>query len=364
MKAMAGTVLLVLLASARAAEEAPAAAPAAAAPALGVYRWGAANRNGGAGANEAYAQWLGRPMVWAEDFEPTEQWDNNIDGGSWQLGEWSAWKKAVAGRKLILSVPLLPGGWDRSGPKRGLEAGKRVSFAAGARGDYNAHFQRLAEHLVHFGLADSILRLGWEFNGGWYTWRASGEAADFAGYWRQIVGAMRAVKGAEELRFCFNPALGWLQFPAEQAWPGDESVDYVGLDVYDESWAKDTYPLPADASAADTAARRERAWNEVLYNGNHGLAFWRDFALRHGKPFSVPEWGVSKRADGHGGLDNPGFIEHMHAFLVDPANKVAFHSYFDVQAGDGHHQLSPGKSGAEKSDFPLSAARFKALFGS
>ncbi|MDQ3814538.1 MAG: beta-mannanase [Armatimonadota bacterium] len=355
------------------APEAPAAAetkateatdfPATGAPYIAAYRWGAANKNGGAKANEAFATWLNRPVVWAEDFEPIERWDNNIEGGSWQLGEWSAWKKAVPGRRLILSVPLLPGGWDRSGPKSGEGAGQKVSLEAGAKGEYNEHFKDLAQNLVQYNLADSILRLGWEFNGGWYTWRASDNPKAWAEYWQQIVKAMRAVPGAEKLKFCWNPALGWLQFPADQAWPGDEYVDFVGLDVYDDSWQSNTYPWPADATPEDIEARRHKVWNDVLLNGQHGLMVYKNFAAKHNKPFSIPEWGVSKRQDTHGGLDNPYFIEQMHKFITDPANNVYFHCYFDVQAGDGHHQLSPGLSGTEATEFPLSAAKFKELFG-
>jgi hypothetical protein len=37
--------------------------------------------------------------------------------------------------------------------------------------------------------------------------------------------------------------------------------------------------------------------------------------------------------------------------------------YFDVNAPDGHHQLSPGADGKEISSFPNAAARFRALFG-
>jgi hypothetical protein len=336
--------------------------PTSGAPYLAVYRWGAANPNGGAGANSAFATWIGRKVVWAEDFEPTDRWDGNIDGGNWQLGEWSTWKAAVPGRRLVLSVPLLPGAWNRSGPSTGDGAGKPVSFKAGANGDYNSHFQALAQHLVQYHLADSILRLGWEFNGGWYTWRVDKDTTDFAAYWRQIVKAMRAVPGAEKLKFCFNPAMGWLSGPAENAWPGDDYVDIVGLDVYDDSWQPGTYPWPADASAAEIQARREKVWNTVILNGNHGLTFWRDFARAHHKPFSIPEWGVDNRNDGHGGQDSPYFIEQMHRFITNPANNVYFDCYFDVQAGDGHHQLSPGIKGTEVTQFPEAAARFKALF--
>lgn len=53
----------------------------------------------------------------------------------------------------------------------------------------------------------------------------------------------------------------------------------------------------------------------------------------------------------------------MHAFICDPANNVAFHCYFDVQAPDGRHQLSPGVDGNEQTPFPRSATLFKQLFG-
>ena len=53
----------------------------------------------------------------------------------------------------------------------------------------------------------------------------------------------------------------------------------------------------------------------------------------------------------------------MRAFIADSANRVAFHCYFDVKAPDGDHQLSPGKDGKEKTSFPKSAAKFRALFG-
>ena len=93
-----------------------------------------------------------------------------------------------------------------------------------------------------------------------------------------------------------------------------------------------------------------------------GLKTWSDFAKAHGKLFAIPEWSISKREDGHGGLDNPVFVERMNQFITDPTNHVYFHCHFDVQAGDGHHQLSPGLGGDETNEFPLSAARFRALF--
>ena len=338
------------------AAEGPSTRPA---PQMAVYRWAAPK---GPAQVEAFGEWIGVPEVWGEDFEATETWDTIADPG-WQLNAWQPWVQAKPGRRLILSVPLLPGGWDRSGPQRGTDAGQKVSLEAGARGEYNKHFKKLATVLVERKMENTILRLGWEFNGGWYTWRGSDNPKAWAEYFRQIVTTIRSVPGGEKLMICWNPATDHLQFPAEQAYPGDEFVDVIGIDVYDQSWLKGTYPFPKDATAEEKLEIQKKAWAEWTYGGNHGVAFWKQFASEHKKPLAACEWGVCKRGDGHGGEDDPYFIEQMHKFVIDPENSVIFHCYFDVQAGDGHHQLSSGLKVDEKTEFPESAAAFQRLFG-
>jgi hypothetical protein len=174
------------------------------------------------------------------------------------------------------------------------------------------------------------------------------------------------VPGTDRLKFCWNPTLGDQQFPADEAWPGDAFVDFVGVDVYDETWSAETYPWPAEAGAAEIERRQKKAWDEWIVNSPRGLAFWTKFAKSHGKPLAIPEWGVVSADHNHGGKENPHFIGKMHAFLADPANGVAFHCYFDINETDLRHQLSPGVAGTGKkegTEFPKSAAQFKALFG-
>ena len=98
---------------------------------------------------------------------------------------------------------MLPGGWDRSGPKRGIGQGTTVSYDAGVRGDYNAHWKALGQNLVDYNLGDSIVRLGGEFNGGWYAWRASDNPSQWAAYWRQFAPTMRGVRCFGASRKCF-----------------------------------------------------------------------------------------------------------------------------------------------------------------
>lgn len=329
-------------------------------PHLATYRWDVSGLKRGEYAN--YAEWINRRSVWPEAFQPQQTWDH-VRGGDWQLRPWGEYIAQNLGTRLIYSVTILPGPWDRSGPQSGTDAKVPVSLQEGAKGTYNQHFRILAENLVKHGLGDSILRPGWEFNGGWFTWRVTNpqDAEAFAGYWRQIVTTMRAVPGAEKLHFCWNPNIGWLSVKADLAWPGDAYVDSIGLDYYDDGYLPDTYPWPEGTPDKEIAARRQKVWDHFL-NANYGLLWWRKFAREHGKPLAIPEWGLNKKPDGHGGLDNVIYIEGMHAFLTNPDNNVLFHCYFDVEAPDGGHQLSPGVDN-KTTRFPEGARRFKELFG-
>jgi glycosyl hydrolase family 26 len=323
-------------------------------PKLGVYR-GDAPR--GPGNVDAYGDWLGRKVDIAEAFEPGETWDD-VAGRSWQLGAWSAWVNAEPGRRLVLTVPLLPGPWDGRGPSSGPGAGEPVSLERGAAGQYDDYFAELARKLVSYRLGTTIVRLGHEFNGGWYTWRAAGKEAAFATYWRRIVTAMRSVPG-HDLSFDWNSSLGNLGMQPDQAWPGDTYVDIVSVDVYDQSWAADTYPIPAGASTEETRRRQGIVWSQIL-DGSYGLRYWQRFAEAHQGPLAISEWGLVERTDGRGGGDNPDFITNMWSFINDPANRVAYHVYFDVMARDGGHQLSP--DAGFTSPFSASAATFRRLF--
>ena len=63
---------------------------------------------------------------------------------------------------------------------------------------------------------------------------------------------------------------------------------------------------------------------------------------------SLPEWGLWQRTDGHGGGEDPNYIRRMAAFMADPANHVAYQSYFEYDGPDGPHTLTTfTQSGAE-----------------
>jgi hypothetical protein len=269
------------------------------------------------------------------DFASTDSW-YNITGPSWMLTPWAA-----QSARLEYSLPMMP-------------VGSAYSLAACAAGTYNSQWTTLATNLVAKGLDDTIVRPGWEFNGNWFYWAAAGKTTEFIGCFRNIVTTMRAQPG-QHFAFDWNPSIGPGAFAAELAYPGDEYVDYIGLDVYDYNWYY--YPAPPNATEAQIAAAQLNVWNYTL-NGNHGLNFWHAFADSHGKPLSIPEWGVGKMTDGHAGGDNPSFVTNMFQFAKNPQNNVAYLNYFEYDSTVAIHRL-----GSDSTLFPRSAEEFRSQTG-
>lgn len=323
--ALAGAALVLAACVAVAAADADrAAAPTASA---GVYA-GPADPAG----VQAFEGWLGKPVPYVLEFPDKQHWAS-IQSPWFIPRIWGPTSKYFQGKELVLSVPLLPGNLG--------------TLSAGTSGIYDSHFRQLARTLLKWDLADrTIIRLGWEFNSGWARWSAKSDPAAFAAYFRQVVITMRRV--APALRFDWCPAEGLDQFWGIQgglaaAYPGDDYVDYIGLDVYDQAWG------PGGSIVTDPAAR----WQQLV-NEPGGLAWQAAFAAAHHKPMSFPEWALTERADGHGGGDDPYFIDQMHQWIV--THDVAYQAYFDHDASDGAHMLESGQ-------FPNAAAEFRTDFG-
>lgn len=236
---------------------------------------------------------------------------------------------AGSGAKLVLSVPMLPA----SG----------ATLAQEASGAYNSYFRTLAQKLVAEGRGDAVIRLGWEMNGNWFPWSIqNGNASNFAAAWRQIVDTMRSVPGqAFKFDFCLNNGSssdGSGLLNPQNAYPGDSYVDYVGMDVYDQSWISNP-------------SSETNRWNGYV-TAPWGMQWQRQFAAAHGKPVSFPEWGLDSGGSGYGGGDSPQFIQHMFAWFQ--TSNLAYESYFDYNAPDGDHLLS---------HYPNAAAQYKTLSG-
>jgi hypothetical protein len=245
-----------------------------------------------------------------------------------------------SGYTVSLGVPMIPT-WPDGGRGSGVPAG---TLADGADGDYNNYFVALAENLINSGEGDAYLRLGWEFDGGWYDWSATNpvDEANFAEYFRQIVTAMRTVPG-ENFKFVWNPTAAAFvpggesynpNYNVALAYPGNSYVDYIGVDAYDQTWVTPQTP--------------STEWNQTTFPELTAAA---QFAQAQGKPLAIPEWGVAVRADGHGLGDDPLYINNMITWMQNPANNVAYESYFDY---DGSSQ----EDAITDDNFPNSLAAF------
>jgi hypothetical protein len=223
---------------------------------------------------------------------------------------WADWVRAAPGRRLILTFTLVP---DRA------PADWR---ARGARGRYDRHARRLARNLVRAGLGASVVRLSPEMNGTWTRDHVGSTRADFRNwrrYWGRVVRAMRSVPGAA-FTFDFNVAAGYRAIPFEQYYPGDGVVDIFGFDLYD------------DSTHLDVAMRPGRARWEGLARRRYGFRDAIAFARAHGKPISIPEWGLAKVDPDRGGLgDNPDFVRRL-ARLVR-ATPIVYQAYFENDSG-------------------------------
>ncbi len=285
---------------------------------LGVYE---GNGCDGVSSLTSFVGWFGRQPDLVLDFFAADSWTSMVNDATWTIGCWKRQNKTV-----VFSVPMLP--QDGS------------TLAQGAAGNFDSKFLALAQLLANNGYGNATIRLGWEFNGGWYAWAAKQDPTNWILYWRRIVTVMRSVSGTS-FRFDWCSAQGYQQIPASDVYPGDSYVDIIGRDNYNQTWV------------ANVVTPQDR-WTNLLTE-SYGLNWLQTFATQHNKPISFPEWGTGARPDGHGGGDDPYFIQQMAAWIKK--NNVVYHDYWDYVASDYNAKLSNGAQ-------PHAAAAYLAAFGS
>ncbi|MFI0351823.1 hypothetical protein [Actinomadura sp. 9N407] len=99
---------------------------------------------------------------------------------------------------------------------------------------------------------------------------------------------MRGVSGTR-LRFDFTATRGRDAVPWVECYPGDDVVDIIGSDSYDQ---------PEGASFGR------------FVDEPYGLREHARFAAEHGKPMSFPEWGLFRNSD------NPEYIRGMYEWMA------------------------------------------------
>lgn len=280
---------------------------------IGAYTGSVVNSPGNRNRMHQYAGFLGRKPDFQMDFAPSTNFTAMSDASIPQ-----GWRKFDCTR-MVITMPLIPAD------------GKTLAQAAA--GAFNSNYTNLMAKYQECGLQNGIIRLGHEFNGTWYPWRAdNGKETDFVAAWRNAVTAIRNSpnNGGSGVSWRFDWCPTWADInppsncDVEACYPGDEYVDVIGLDVYNQFYPS----IPNDPQASIPNDPQER-FNRIL-DGVNGLIWHRNFAAIHNKPISFPEWGTGTKADGAGAGDDPVFVRNMAAWIK--SNNVLYHSYWDFQA--------------------------------
>jgi hypothetical protein len=256
-----------------------------------------------------------------------------ILGGNNPDVRWAGWTAAEPGRSLVITQSLVPTGIDPDWR------------ALGASGAYDQHIRDWAAALVAGGLGSSIIRLGHEANGDWYydsIGTTSSDFASWAAYWARFVQVARAVPGAH-FTFDWTVNAGYRRIPFDSYYPGDGVVDIIGIDQYDGiAYAPSPPPATPEARWAGILAAKD------------GLGELMAYATAHGKPLSLPEWGlmVAGSAGGTGGGDDGYYVDQI-------ADIVRTH----VVAYEGLWELADPTSPLALETNPAALARYELHFG-
>jgi Glycosyl hydrolase family 26 len=281
---------------------------------------------------EATADWLGssQDVQYAEDFIDDTSW-STISDPSWFISQWQG-----TPYKMVWGVPMVPCGAPST--ECSPNASEFDSVASGADDSYYA---TLAQNLVAGGFGSSYIRLGWEFQGGWFPWSIcnSDGQKDFVAAFRNIVTSMRSVSGAN-FQFIWNPddsADTSCSGQLEDYYPGDSYVNMVALDVYDMNGAEDTdsarwTDMLNGVNAGGWTATAPQSINGQSFKG-YGLNWLDAFANEHGKEIGLPEWGLWS-SDNDGGGDDPYFVNEMASWIKTYATgPTIFWNYDDGADG-------------------------------
>ncbi len=279
----------------------------------------------------AWARFRGRPNDVIVMYTDRSSWSDVTN--PW-MGRSASTFSGYAGT-WVITQPLFPD----SGPEKG-------NLADCAAGNYDAKWRQFGRWLVNMGRGDSFVRLGWEFNGLWFAWSAT-DPQQWIQCFRNASSAIRATSPKVRIDWNLNAHGSTTPVGAFDLYPGDQYVDVIGIDSYDQ------YPPSPTYADFDNQC-----------NGDAGLCQVITFARTHHKLFSVPEWGVVSQQGtkaGRGGAaggDNPAYMEKMYETFSRNADILAYEAYFpDAEEGNVRSSLvNPDLN-------PASAAVYQRLWG-
>jgi hypothetical protein len=272
-------------------------------------------------ANGKFQRWLGQPVTVAATW--ADQSDAAQRSAPVLRGEYKNWTGA-----LDIAVG-------------GTVLGSKENYAAAARGAYDKRWRAAAKTVADRrkkATGPTFVRPFHEANGDWYeNWVVTrSNSADYKKAYARYVGILR--KAMPTVYISWSP--NWTDhtgLPIDAWYPGDDVVDCIAPDYYDDGTSPARVSVAAwNAEADDT----DSVGNPV------GLEAWRQFAIARGKPMCFPEWGLKPAG---AGVDHPVWITAVNTWMTKNANtarwpmgqpippeasgKVLYSVYFNVVHG-------------------------------
>ncbi len=355
-----------------------------------AYLWTQATDTdlGGNGDWGMYRSWLGLSRLGAEsDPGGWSKWGDTSEG--WYNNRWGEQQTRVGIKALpeillgIGSMPYDPES-SHSWEQKLAWADKQWQLEADNDPAVMQHFVNLGNNIVDWKYKSVIIRLDYEFDGGWDPYgnlnAMHGMPGNFIKSWQNVVTTVRKAVAARDpkikVKFLWNPTDANVQVSVAKFYPGDAFVDYIGFDNYDSDYTGIYKP-----GVQPDAATQQLAWEKSI---KPRIQWFADFASaanalkRNGAiagrsvPLIVGEWGlwqVAPNGRGAGG-DDPGYIQNMFDWMK--THNVYMECYFEAPA-DGVSTLWPGgfpkpgsgnhSWGDKGSPYPRAAALYRKLFG-
>lgn len=238
------------------------------------------------------------------------------------------------GIKMAYGIPL-------------LITAEKYQFTKCKRGNFDTYHQQIATKIARV-YYDKLfyIRLGWEANRG-YPWSfagkddkaSDGDLADYAEAWARIARIYQTTLG-DKLKMVWNHLKDG-NIPIGAHYPGDDVVDVIGVDPYDNEQGLGSGWIDDDAAWAKFLGSYNKTTGDV-----RGIKGFLDFAKDKGKTLSFDEWGPTNRlynsktnpTPDPDGSDNAYYCAAMFKFMMDNRAYFEFETFFN---GPGSHKINP-----------------------
>ncbi len=229
-----------------------------------------------------YKAWLGTSRLGAEsDPGGWGSWADTCEG--WNNNHWGDQQARYGLRVLpdiLLGIGTMPYDATPGATWQQKLAWEDKQWQLEAANDpaVMEHFVNLANHLADWHYQSVIIRMDYEFDGGWDPYGnlnvMSGMPGNFIKAWQNVVTTVRKTVRARDpkikVKFLWNPTDSNVQVQTAKFYPGDAYVDYIGFDSYDAD-----YTGIYKSGEQPDEATQQRAWTKSILPRIQGFA---DFA--------------------------------------------------------------------------------------